>query len=180
MIKKKTVEENNILKEIRRNMIREREVIQALEKKDSLTWEEDGIIYMDGKIYVPNNKKIKEIILKKNHDKIDIGHPGQHQMMELVKRTYWWPGLKEDIKNYVQGYLKCQQNKIQHQKRAGELHPLEISQGPWQEISIDIIGLLPSLNGMNAIVVIMDQFTKMIHLKATTTNISSEGIAKIY
>jgi len=33
---------------------------------------------------------------------------------------------------------------------------------------------------MDAIVVIMDQFTKMIHLKATTTNISSEGIAKIY
>ena len=32
---------------------------------------------------------------------------------------------------------------------------------------------------MNAIVVIIDQFTKMIHLK-TTTNISSEGIAKIY
>ena len=33
---------------------------------------------------------------------------------------------------------------------------------------------------MDTIVVIMDQFTKMIHLKGTTTNISSEGIAKIY
>jgi len=33
---------------------------------------------------------------------------------------------------------------------------------------------------MDAIVVIIDQFTKMIQLKATTTNISLEGIAKIY
>ena len=33
---------------------------------------------------------------------------------------------------------------------------------------------------MNAMVVIVDRFTKMIRLKATTTNISSEGIAKIY
>ena len=33
---------------------------------------------------------------------------------------------------------------------------------------------------MDAIIVIVDQFTKMIQLKATTTNISSEGIAKIY
>ena len=33
---------------------------------------------------------------------------------------------------------------------------------------------------MDAIVVIVDQFMKMICLKATTTNISSEGIAKIY
>ena len=77
-------------------------------------------------------------------------------MIELIKRTYWWPGLKEDIKNYVQGYLKCQQNKVQHQKKAGELHPLEISQGPWQEINIDIIGPLPRLNRIDAIVVIVD------------------------
>ena len=33
---------------------------------------------------------------------------------------------------------------------------------------------------MNTIVVIVDRFTKIIQLKATTTNISSEGIAKIY
>jgi len=33
---------------------------------------------------------------------------------------------------------------------------------------------------MHTIVVIVDWFTKMIRLKATTTNILSEGIAKIY
>ena len=33
---------------------------------------------------------------------------------------------------------------------------------------------------MDAIVVIVNQFTKMIQLKAPTTNISSEGIVKIY
>jgi len=33
---------------------------------------------------------------------------------------------------------------------------------------------------MDAIVVIVDKFTKMIRLKVTTMNISSEGIAKIY
>ena len=112
MIKKKTVEENDIWKEIRRNTTREKEVIQALEKKDGLTWEKDGIVYMDGKIYVPNNKKTKEIILKENYDEVNVGHPGQHRMMELIKRTYWWPGLKEDVKNYVQGCFKCQQNKV--------------------------------------------------------------------
>jgi len=57
---------------------------------------------------------------------------------------------------------------------------LEIPEEPWQEISIDIIGPLPKLNGMDAIVVIVDQFTKMIRLKAITMNISSEGITKIY
>ena len=101
-------------------------------------------------------------------------------MQDLIKRTYWWPGLKEDVKKYVQGCVKCQQNKVQHQKRAGELHPLEISEGPWQDISIDMIGPLPRLNEIDAILVIVDHFTKMIRLKATITNISSEGVAKIY
>ena len=57
---------------------------------------------------------------------------------------------------------------------------MEIPQGPWQEISIDIIGPLPKSNGMNAIVVIVDWFTKMVQLKATTTNVSLEEIVKIY
>ena len=43
-----------------------------------------------------------------------------------------------------------------------------------------MIGPLPSSNGMDTILVIVDRFTKMIRLKTTTTNISSEGIAKIY
>ena len=175
-----TREEGDILKEIKRNTTREKEVVQALKKEDGLTWEEDGVVYMEGRIYVLNNKKIKEEILKENHDLVDVGYLGQHRMLELLKRMYWWPGLKEDVKKYVQGCFKCQQNKVQHQRKVGELHPLKIPKGPWQEISIDIIGPLPKSNGMDAIVVIVDQFTKMIRLKATTTNISLEGIAKIY
>ena len=90
MIKRKTtVEEGDILKEIKRNTTREKEVVQALSKENGLTWEEDGVVYMEGRIYVPNNKKIKEEILKENHDSADMGHLGQYRMLELIKRTYW-------------------------------------------------------------------------------------------
>jgi len=65
-------------------------------------------------------------------------------------------------------------------KKVGELHPLKTPEEPWKKISINIIGPLPKLNGKNAIIVIVDQFTKMIHLKATTMNVSSKEIAKIY
>jgi len=131
MIKRKTiVEEGNILKKIKINTTREKEVIQALKKEDGLTWEEDGVVYMEGRIYVPNNKKIKKEILKENHDLVDVGHLGQHRMLELIKRTYWWPGLKEDVKKYVQGCFKYQQNKVQHQRKTGELHPLETLKEP--------------------------------------------------
>ena len=90
MIKRETTaEESNILKEIKRNITREKEVVQALKKENSLTWEEDRVVYIEGRIYVLNSKKIREDILKENHDSVDVGHPGQHRMIELLKRIYW-------------------------------------------------------------------------------------------
>ena len=43
-----------------------------------------------------------------------------------------------------------------------------------------MIGPLPSSNGIDTILVIVNRFMKIIRLKVTMTNISSEGIAKIY
>ena len=160
--------------------MKEQEVCKELENEDGQAWEENGIIYIDGRIYVPNSQKIKEKILQENHELVDIGHPGQQQMIDLIKRNYWWPGIKNNVKRYVQGCFKCQQNKVQHMKRTRELYPLKTPEGPWKEISIDIIGPLPKLNRKDTIVVIMDRFTKMIWLKATTINVSLEEIAKIY
>ena len=59
---------------------------------------------------------------------MDVEHPEQRRMLELIKQNYWWPGIKEDVKKYVQGCIKRQQNKVQHQKKAGELHSLNIPQ----------------------------------------------------
>ena len=101
-------EEMDIIKRIKKDRTREKEIVQALQRKDGLAWEEDEVVYTEGRIYVPNNKDIKEEILKEYHDLADVGHPGQHRMQELIKRTYWWPELKEDVKKYVQGYVKCQ------------------------------------------------------------------------
>ena len=41
-------------------------------------------------------------------------------------------------------------------KKARELHLLKIPEGPWKEISIDVIGPLPKSNENDAIVVIVD------------------------
>jgi len=43
--------------------MKEQEVHKELEKEDGQAWEEDGVVYVDGRIYIPNNQKIKEKIL---------------------------------------------------------------------------------------------------------------------
>jgi len=75
MRRKMIIEESNILKKIQRNNTRKKKVVQVLEKQDRLTWEEDGVVYMEGRIYIPNNKKIREGILKENYDSVDVEYP---------------------------------------------------------------------------------------------------------
>ena len=41
-------------------------------------------------------------------------------------------------------------------KKTRELHSLKIPEGPWQKISINIIGPLPKSNEKDTIVVIVD------------------------
>jgi len=59
----KSLEDSNLLEEIWRNNTREQEVEQELKKENGLVWEQDGIIYMEGQIYIPNNRNLKEQIL---------------------------------------------------------------------------------------------------------------------
>jgi len=174
------VMEEGIQEQIKKIQTREQEVTRQLEKKDGQTWKENRIIYIDGKIYVPKNRQLQDEILSDNHNPPDVGHPGQHRMMELIKRNYWWPGIHNNVQKYVQGCQECQQNKVQHMKKAAPLHPLPTPKTPWEEISIDIIGPLPKSKDKDAILVVVDQFSKMIRLMAITTSISSSEVARIY
>jgi len=88
MGRKTTADKGNRIKEIKRSNTREKEVVQVLKKEDGLTWEEDGVVYMEGRIYMLNNKKLREEILEKNHSSVDVGYPGQLRMLELIKRNY--------------------------------------------------------------------------------------------
>jgi len=74
--RKMTTKECEVIKEIQRNNTREKEVVQILEKQDGLTWEEDRVVYRKERIYILNNKKIREEILKENHDSVDVEYLG--------------------------------------------------------------------------------------------------------
>jgi len=61
MLKRNQTTDNlDLLEEIQRNNMKDYEVEQELNKEDGLAWKQDGITYLDGRIYIPNNRKIKE------------------------------------------------------------------------------------------------------------------------
>jgi hypothetical protein len=123
----------------------------------------DGLIYQSGRIEVPANDKIKYAIVKIRHDSRLVGHPGQAKTLALVKRCFTWPSMKQFVNRYVEGCNSCQRNKPSTLRPLGTLEPLPIPAGPWTDISYDMITDLPTSNGNNSILTVIDRLTKMAH-----------------
>ena len=111
-------------------------------------------------MYIPNDQKLQTEIIKRHHDVITAGHPGQYKTWELVTRTYWQPSIRNDIKSYIKGCLKCQSTKVHRNKPVGTLKPHDLPQEPWEHIGVDLIGELPEAGGYNAIAIFVDHCTK--------------------
>jgi hypothetical protein len=58
--------------------------------------------------------------------------------------------------------------------------PLPLPGRPWTNVTCDLIGELPEANGFNAIVVIVDRFTKMAKFIPTTTKMTADGFAELF
>jgi hypothetical protein len=175
---------------IRWASLREAEVIEGLKSIDktapkALTnstamWEEDdGFIYYKGRLYVPNDRKLRQDVVKSCHDAILAGHPGKNGTTELVSRYYWWLRMAGFISAYIEGCDRCQRyRKDLHPKAL--IQPQEVPEGPWQTIGIDLIGPLPVSRGKDAILNIVDHYMKQIHLFPVTTQLTADGVASIY
>jgi hypothetical protein len=139
---------------------------------------ENGMMHYKGKVYIPPT--LRERIMKEGHDAPIAGHPGITKTLKLIKRNYWWPLMNQDIEKYVKGCDSCQRNKTIRQPKATELRPHDTPTTPWESISVDIVGPLPVSNSHNAILAVIDRFSKMIRLIPTTTELTSAELVKIY
>lgn len=159
---------------------RERYVREGLARTDSPWQERGGVVHWNDLLYVPNEPTLRERILQEHHDHPLAGHPGIRRTRDLIMDKYYWPSLRRDIERYVRGCDTCQKVKPKAISRRTPLHPNATPGAPWEEISVDIIGPLPDSNGKNAILNVVDRFSKMIHVFPVHETITSLGVAKIF
>ena len=136
------------------------DILFELQQKDMfcvkiLTQIEKGNI-IEGQVYKVQNKLLKRYvidgdktyetivlpraltaqILKMAHD--DLGHNGTHRTYMLLKRLYYWKGLKPSVTKHIQRCYQCQRRNKQVVKYA-TLH-FDVATFPMQFISMDLIG----------------------------------------
>ncbi|THH00880.1 hypothetical protein EW145_g7019 [Phellinidium pouzarii] len=59
---------------------------------DDWTTDSDLLLFRK-RIYIPDNKDLKQQILHLFHDLPSFGHPGIFKTTSLIRQHYWWPGL---------------------------------------------------------------------------------------
>jgi len=80
--------------------------------------EEQSNWQKEGHLVIPPDETLKREILQLLHDAPTAGHPGRDETFAQVSRSYWWPGMRSWITDYVAGCAVCQQNKnITHHMR---------------------------------------------------------------
>ena len=63
--------------------------------------DEPYTLWFEDRVYVPNNAKIRKLILQEAHDSPYSIHPGNTKMYLDLKERFWWTGMKKDIAEYV-------------------------------------------------------------------------------
>lgn len=84
------------------------------------------------------------------------------------------------VKSFVADFLICQRNKCETASLAGLLQPLLIPTRVWDDLSLDFITGLPRSNGVDAILVAVDRFTKYAYFCGLQHPYSAKSVAELF
>ena len=121
---------------------------------------------------------LREELIREAHEL--TGHLGAGKTLRLLQNYYYWPKMRAHVIDYVRGCKACQRNKSSTTKPYGRLRPLQVPTARWETISLDWITKLPrTLTGYDAILVVVDSYSKRAHFIPTHTTASSAKTAQI-
>ena len=171
------------IKEAQKNDMKVVDLIVGIDKAENNDFkiDEHGILRFRDRICIPDNSDMKKAILEESHrSKLSI-HPGATKMYQDLKSLFWWPGMKRDVAQFVYACLTCQKSKVEHQKPAGLMQPLEVPEWKWDSISMDFVTGLPNtVKGYDSIWVIVDRLTKSAHFIPINITYPVAKLAEIY
>jgi hypothetical protein len=143
----------------------------------------NGVWYKEGRVVVTEELPGKREIIRAHHDPPVHGHPGINRTTQIVERNYWWPQLRQDVKDYVQGCADCQRHKVNNRPTKAPLRPIypKPEAMPFETIALDFITKLPESQGYDSILTVTDHdCTKAAIFIPCREEINAEGTAALY
>lgn len=105
---------------------------------------------------------------------------GEKKTFFLVKEKFYWPKMEKDVMRYVERCRTCRVAKS-HNQNTGLYTPLPVPSAPWLDVSIDfVVGLPRTQRNKDAIMVVVDRFSKMAHFSPCNKTSDATNIADLY
>lgn len=142
--------------------------------------ERDSRLYYWNCLYVSESNPLKLQLLQTCHDSSLVGHPGKVKTYETLAHYYYWPEMLEYVVQYVWNCHICVHTKASRKDYEGVLCPLSVSEQFWKDIFIDFKIQLPKSNDHDAILIIVDQLTKMKHIMVCHGICDAEEVAWLF
>ena len=140
-----------------------------------------GNLYYHDHLCVPANSSLKQQILWECHNTPFSGHVGYNKTYSEIKSSFYWPNMKNDVRNYVRECFQCQQVKVEQKRMPGEMQPLDVPYKKWESISMDFITKLPlTRGGYDTIFVVVDRLTKMAHFFPMKKTDTAMHVARLF
>lgn len=111
-------------------------------------------------LVVPARHRVN--VLTACHDVPLAGHLGFSRTYVLIRKRFYWPKMRRDVKKYVASCHGCQRRKVSNKRKQGFIRPLPIAEDVFDTVGIDLITKLPRSNGYNSILVCTDNLSKFV------------------
>jgi RNase H-like domain found in reverse transcriptase/Reverse transcriptase (RNA-dependent DNA polymerase)/Integrase zinc binding domain/Chromo (CHRromatin Organisation MOdifier) domain len=100
---------------------------------------DEGYVYtLEGKLMLPNDGALRTAALDLAHD--GCAHQGRDRTYHWLAERCYWPGMQQEVAQYVRGCERCQRAKPSTQGAQGMPKSLDIPAYPWHTIGMDWIG----------------------------------------
>ena len=127
----------------------------------------------------PTSSLVRQVLLE-CHSTLMGGHGGIQKTTAKVCAAFTWPGVKKDVKKFVQECMVCQQMKCENRRPAGLLQPLLIPDKMWEELSMDFVTSLPNSHSYITILVVVDRLSKQAYFGALPKTYSAARVAELF
>ena len=139
-----------------------------------------GLILHKGRIWLPPTSSFIKPLLEEFHKTPVGGHMGVQKTLQRLQENFMWDSMRTDVRNFVAQCITCQHTKYDNRKLGGLLCPIPIPALPWEDLSMDFIVGLPAYKGNTCILVIVDLFSKGLHLGMLRPHHTAYTVAMLF
>ena len=167
-----TVPSSLQLQELYREVEENREIQETIRKVLDKEAVKNGFTVVNGRLFyknamvIPADSSQISLILQECHDSLMGGHAGVLRTLQRVRALFYWSKMRKRIQEYVAACTVCQTHKTSTLSPAGLLQPIDIPVRIWEDVAMDFIEGLPTSQGVNVILVVVDRLSKYGHFIA--------------